>query len=163
MDAVRAFFENIKSSPKAEMLRAAEKRRRSVYEAAYRQAEDDFQHAEKEIAALEAEAMKVMLGEGTFSIELISKMMPKHRAKLEAAQIKMEELRQQMLDNSRAAKEDMREYERLMSWAGVFDKATNETKHMIICSLIDRVEVGAGYKITIHFKLTAEQYTGTAA
>lgn len=163
LDAMRAFFENIKSSPKAEMLHAAEQRRQSVYEAAYRQAEADFKHAEKEIAALEAEAMKVMLGEGTFSIELISKMMPKHRAKLEASQIKMEELRQQMLDNSKAAKEDMQEYERLMSWAGIFDMASNETKHMILCSLIERVEVGMGYKITIRFKLTAEQYTGTAA
>lgn len=41
--------------------------------------------------------------------------------------------------------------------------ASNETKHMILCSLIERVEVGMGYKITIRFKLTAEQYTGTAA
>ena len=45
----------------------------------------------------------------------------------------------------------------------MFDSAANETKHMIICYLIDRVEVGRGYQITIHFKLTADQFFGTIA
>ena len=163
LDAVHQFFENVKSSPKAEMLRSVSQQRHKAYAAAYKQAEVDFHQAEKEIAALEDEAMKAMLGEGTFDAEMIQRMMPKYRAKLEASQVRMDELRQQMEESESQSKEDLQQYERMMSWANVFDDACVETKHMIICNLIDRVEVGRGYKISIHFRLTVEQFTGEVA
>lgn len=163
IDAVRTFLRNVKSSPKAEMLRVAERRREGIQETAYQQAQADSQHAQKEIEALEAEAMRILIGEGSFSIEMINTMMAKHKAKLAAAQAKMEELRSAIEKSGDESKKDVQEYEQLLSWAGVFDKASNETKHMIICNLIDRVEVGRDYKISIHFKLTLQQYTGDAA
>ena len=51
----------------------------------------------------------------------------------------------------------------LIEWADLFDKANKETRHMILARLIERVEVGAGYKVTVKFKITYEQFLGIAA
>ena len=48
--------------------------------------------------------------------------------------------------------------EELLSWSACFDYANTETKHMILSRLFDRVEVGSGYKIQIHFKVAYEQF-----
>ena len=50
--------------------------------------------------------------------------------------------------------------DQLLSWAECYDRAEIETKHMIVARLIDRVEVGKGYKIHIRFKLSIEQFLG---
>ena len=36
-------------------------------------------------------------------------------------------------------------------------------REMILARLIERVEVGVGYKVTVKFKITYEQFLGTAA
>lgn len=51
----------------------------------------------------------------------------------------------------------------VIKWADQFDEANKETRHMILARLIDRVEVGAGYKIMVKFKITYEQFLGVAA
>ena len=38
------------------------------------------------------------------------------------------------------------------------DTAPLSQKRMILAEIIDRIEVGAGYKINIEFKLTARQF-----
>ena len=51
----------------------------------------------------------------------------------------------------------------VIKWADIFDEANKETRHMILARLINRVEVGAGYKIMVKFKITYEQFLGLAA
>lgn len=51
----------------------------------------------------------------------------------------------------------------LFEWAELFDEANKETRHMILARLIERVEVGTGYNVTIKFKITYEQFLGTVA
>lgn len=43
-------------------------------------------------------------------------------------------------------------------WANIFATVPMSQKRMILAEIIDRVEIGAGYKINIEFKLTARQF-----
>ena len=48
----------------------------------------------------------------------------------------------------------------LLSWAGRFDEASYEAKHLVISQLVDRIEVKSNYEVSIHFRITAEQFLG---
>ena len=50
----------------------------------------------------------------------------------------------------------------ILSWAGRFDDASYEAKHLVIAQLVDRIEIrkNDGYDITIHWRMTAEQFLG---
>ena len=84
--------------------------------------------------------------------------MPKQKALLEQAK---EEYQRVLLVNQAEEERlmDKRDqFNQTLKWADMFDAAPRETKHMILASLIDRVEVGSRYRIEIKFKLTARQF-----
>ena len=53
-------------------------------------------------------------------------------------------------------------YYGILSWASRFDDASYEAKHLVIAQLVDRIEIqkNEGYDITIHWRMTAEQFLG---
>ena len=50
----------------------------------------------------------------------------------------------------------------ILSWASRFDDTSYEAKHLVIAQLVDRIEIrkNDGYDITIHWRMTAEQFLG---
>ena len=90
-------------------------------------------------------------------------MMPKYREKRDAAQHRLEEAKANMEKEEATNRTAVTQVSNLIEWADLFDKANKETRHMILARLIERVEVGAGYKVTVKFKITYEQFLGTAA
>jgi len=57
-------------------------------------------------------------------------------------------------------KEARREIGELVSWAEAFDDAEPETRRMIIARLVERIDIGADYSISIRFRISMKQYTG---
>lgn len=51
-------------------------------------------------------------------------------------------------------------YITLKGWSTEFDLASTERKKMIIGRLIDRIEIGKGYDITIKMNMNYEQFVG---
>ena len=125
--------------------------------------EADFQQAYKEITALEEQTIKALTGENSIDVSIINAMMPKYKEKRDAAQRRLEEANANMEREKATNRAAVTQVSNLMEWADLFDKANKETRHMILARLIDRVEVGAGYKVTVKFKITYEQFLGTAA
>lgn len=104
-----------------------------------------------------------MTGESQLNLSIVNQMLMKHRAKLEVAQRTMDDAKAQMEEEQMNAKETKTQIDELFSWAECFDAANIETKHMIVARLIDRVEVGRGYKIHIKFKISIDQFLGQGA
>ena len=51
-------------------------------------------------------------------------------------------------------------YDEFLGWANEFDLATVQRKRAILAQLLEKVELGKGYKITIHVKGTYQQFLG---
>lgn len=51
----------------------------------------------------------------------------------------------------------------MVSWADAFDEADPETRKMIIARLVERIDIGADYSISIRFRISMKQYTGDVA
>ena len=127
---------------------------------AYKQAQKDCENAEKQVAALEEEAVKALTGESQLDLSVVNTMLVKHRAKLEAARTAMTEAQTRMEAEEQNAKAAKAQIGELISWAACYEKADIGTKHLIVGRLIERVEVSTGYKIHIKFKISLKQFLG---
>ena len=119
--------------------------------------------ATKAVAALEEQTIKALTGESQLDLGIINQLMPKQKAALEAAR---EEYQRILMVNQ--AEEETLEAKRLQAmkvaeWADIFYTAPMSQKRIILAELIDRIEVGRGYKLNTVFKITAQQFVNPDA
>ena len=117
-----------------------------------------MEKAAKAVAALEEEAIKALTGESQLDLAIINQLMPKQKATYEQARQEYERI---LLENQ--AEEDRLAAKRLqinktLEWAALFDETSREAKQMIISQIVERVDVGRDYQISVKLKLTAEQF-----
>ena len=160
---VRRIFETIKQKPEAALLARAREAHGGMHEVAYKQAEQDFREAQKQIVALEDQTIKYLTGENSVDINIVNGMMPKYREKLQNAQERMEEARTKMETEKKSAAEATQEVNDLLSWAKTFDEANLAAKHMIIARLIERIDISSDYEVQIRFRISVEEYMRIAA
>ncbi len=97
------------------------------------------------------QAIKALTGENSLDTSIVNSMMPKYREKTEQdAKVIMEQEKEQ-------SKEAGREIGDLVSWAEAFDEADSETRKMIIARLVERIDIGADYSISIRFRISIER------
>ena len=157
---VRLFLSKLEAVPKERLVELASARNEETYKVAYKQAQKDFENAQKQVTALEEEAVKALTGESQLDLSIVNQMLLKHRAKLEASQTAMEEAQARMQAEQENAKATKAQVDELLSWAECFDKADIGTKHLLVSRLIERVEVRTGYKMHIKFKISLKQFLG---
>ena len=158
LGVVRSFFVRISWVPEEAQVKAAMRREESYQAKALANAAATVDKAAKAVAAVESQAIKALTGISRLDLGIINQLMPKQKAALEAAR---EEYQRVLMVNQ--AEEEMLEVKRLQArkmaeWADIFATAPLSQKRMILAGIIDRIEVGAGYKINIEFKLTARQF-----
>ena len=157
---VKMFLSKIESVPRERLMELASARNEETYKVAFKQAQKDFENAEKQVTALEEEAVKALTGESQLDLSVVNSMLVKHRAKLEAAHTAMEEAQTRMQAEKENAKETKAQIDELLSWAECFEKADIGTKHLIVARLVERVDVSTGYKVHIKFRISLKQFLG---
>lgn len=160
--SVEAYFDNLMSIASTDALEMASARKCSVFEKAYNEARDAYDTAFREMHVLEEEAMKTLTGKGHLDISMINSMLPRYRSRLEDAEKAMIEAQQRLEQERTESSMAIRDYRQMLSWGEVFHNANTETKHMIMAQLIERVDIGSGYKINIKFRMSALQFLGEA-
>ncbi|MBQ6346605.1 MAG: recombinase family protein [Clostridia bacterium] len=160
---VRCFLGKLASRPREELLQMASARNTEMYKVALKQAEKEYENAQKQVTALEEEAVKALTGESALDLSVINTMIIKHRAKQDAAAQTIEEARARMEQEQMSQKETQAQIDEMLSWAGCYDKANIETRHMIIARIIEKVEVRANRKIHINFRISLDQFLGKSA
>ena len=158
LDAVCSFFTRIKRVPQADQVRAAMRREESTQAKALADAAAAVDRAAKAVSALEDQAIKALTGESQLDLGIINQLMPKQKAALESAR---EEYQRILLVNQ--VEEEALEVKRLQAqklaeWGQLFDSAPLAQKQMILAEIIDRIEVGRGYRVRVKLKLTARQF-----
>ena len=135
----------------------ASSRNQAVCEVALKQARKDYENAKKQVDALEDQAIKALTGENQLDLSIVNSMLIKHKAKMEEALAAMEEAEGQMNAAERNARATKSEIDEILSWTDRYDEISVEAKHMVISRLVDRIEVGNGYKVNIRLKVALEQ------
>lgn len=157
---VRQFFANLRVVPADQLVERACNRNAEMLRVAYRQAVSEFEKTQKQVSALEAEAVKALTGESQLDLSVVNSMLLKHRAQLDKDNQAVEEAKAKVEAEEKNRKATEAEVERLLTWAECYDEASYEAKHLIIAALVDRVEVNKDHEVKIHFKISAEQFLG---
>ena len=160
---VKKFLKRLASKPREALLEVASARNEKSYQAALDQAEKDYANAQKQVNALEEEAVKALTGESQLDLSVVNAMIIKHRARRDEAEQAIEEARERLEQEQITNKETQAQIDEMLSWVDCYDKANVETKHMIISRIIERVEIKARNKIHIKFKISLDQFMGKDA
>ena len=155
---VHKLLSGLSTKPKAELLGLAAARNEEMLRQSCKHAEKDYESALKQLNALEDETVKAIAGESSIDLSLLNGMLVKQRAKLDACEQIMEQARHTFETEKQSYQAANANICELLSWGACFDTANTETKHMVLSRLIDRVEVGSGYKIQIFFTVAYEQF-----
>lgn len=159
---VRRFFERLKSLPQASLFEASIERKRNVAELAYDRARTTHEGIQQTLENLYEQALAATSGKAGLSLEVINTLILKCQVQEQEAKKALDEAKARMDDELAMTQHTAESTKELLTWADCFDQVNMETQHMILTTLIDRIEVGRGYKLTIHYKVTPEQFFGEA-
>ena len=158
--AVKDFLRRISVIPREDLIALAGIREVRNAEVTHKQAVKDFEEAQRQISALEEEAMKALTGENKLDLGIVNNMIMKQKARLDAAAKAMEESKARLDAEKNQKRSNEIQVDEILTWASRFEDASYEAKHMVIAELVDRIEVKKGYEITICWRMTADQFLG---
>jgi chromosome segregation ATPase len=128
------------------------------YKAKQTKIKTDLAKLEKQHEKLEAEIPKALIGEGVFSPEQLSKAIQTVESQIAEQQERLDTLNTEMTDKKASMESIKPLYDSFKSWSEEFESCTMEQKKMIISQLIDRIEVGRDYKISLVMNMTYKQF-----
>ncbi|MBR6165239.1 MAG: hypothetical protein IKQ45_04865 [Clostridia bacterium] len=121
-----------------------------------------FGDAQRQVDALEAETLRALTSENQLDLSVVNSMLTKQKARLDAAAKAEEETKVQLEIEKNSKTVNEVRVDEMLTWATRFDEASYEAKHLVSAQLVDRIEIrkSTEYEISIHFRMTAEQFLG---
>ncbi len=89
---------------------------------------------------------------------MIAKQIRKSQKDLDDAKSEFAELQKERINETAEIRKLRSYYDDFRGWADEFDSAPLEIKRTILSQLIDRVEVGRKYAVTIKFNMSYQQF-----
>ena len=158
LEVVRELFASIRCAPRDKLL---EQKIRQEYQDKRKQKaalEKRLQDCEHALERYEAEALRCLDGESGFSKEMLARLTAKAEAELRVARQEYAKVLQEAEDDRELAQKIKECYRQFCGWAEEFELAPLARKRMILSELLEKVEVGKGYQVTVHVKLTYKQF-----
>lgn len=157
-ECIRAMFANIKDSPDEKVLKKHFTKEMQSYKAKQTKIKHDLTKLEKQQEKLEAEVPLTLTGESIYPPELLMKNIRSVEAQIAEQQEKLDTLNAEMTDKKASMESIKPLYDSFKGWSEEYDESTMEQKKMIIAQLVDRIEVGRDYKVSIVLNMTYQQF-----
>ena len=106
----------------------------------------------------EGEILKCLDGTSNFTEDMIAKQIRRYQQELDDAKAEYAELQNARLNEAAEIRKLRTYYDDFRGWAEEFDTAPLEMKRMILSQLIERVEVGRKYQVTIKLNMEYQQF-----
>ena len=157
-ECIRTMFANIKDSPDEKVLKKHFTKEMQSYKAKQTKIKHDLSKLEKQQEKLEAEVPLTLTGESIYPPELLMKNIRSVEAQIAEQQEKLDTLNAEMTDKKASMESIKPLYDSFKGWSEEYDESTMEQKKMIIAQLVDRIEVGRDYTVSIVLNMTYQQF-----
>lgn len=157
-DMVHEIFRRVKCLSKSEVLGASYAAKMSEQKAIIRKAQREYQKAENDLKGLRNEVVKAVNGESAFPLDLLSSLVKETEQKCAQLQETYQAVQAEADKNDVLMDELRATYNQFISWSNIYDTANIQTKKMIVCQLIERVDVFKGYELKVKFSISVEQF-----
>ena len=155
---VISLFKDIKSIPEQELITQQYIQRKNEHLATLSQLQSLKAQKEKELADYKSEVHKAIQGKSTWNAELLNELIVEARAEIEKLDGEIVSA-QELVDNAdSAAKEIKEQYDRILTWADMFEGSTLEGKKMIMWQVVEKVRIYRDYKFEVDLKPTIREF-----
>lgn len=150
-------FRKIKSEPYDKSIEQRIRQQDAEHNRQKQAAEKKIKAAQYKQQRYEDEVLKCLEGESAFSQEMLARLIA--QAEAEVNQAKDEYANLLKSNDHRATVQQIRNYyDEFLGWANEFDLASVPRKRVILAELFEKVEVGRGYKVTVHVKGSYKEF-----
>ena len=163
MDAVidkllRGIFERAKEVNEQDFIKKQTDTNTKQYQQQLTKAKAEYGKAVRELSKWEDLMLDSIEGNCVFTPEQIKRRMDTTQQKIDelAGQIAM--LQEQIAEASALADEVLKQHQRLLSWADLYDTAAPEEKRMIAAYIVKAVTLSRDYDIQVEFNISETQY-----
>lgn len=156
--AVLMLFARIKTIPESELVSAQYQRSMELCQTNLEQAQARYHEKSRELETYKAEVYKVIQGTSAWDQSVLNELISDTRKQMESASQEIAQAKALLEDCEQFMTGIYKDYNRILSWADVYNDSTTEAKRMILAQLIDRVTVWKGYRLEINFKISYEQF-----
>lgn len=162
LNVVRNYLDKIKKTPKDKALEIRYKKELSEKNKIRNELQKDHDKLRKRLTELSLEVGKSLCGENKFPVDVLAMSINSTKTEIENVDKKIAECDRALEEKSEVISKLDYYYEQFIAWANEFDKATQEQRKMIICQLIDEINVGRGYNIEIKMNASYGQFFSDA-
>ena len=155
---IRMKFAEIAAAPESEILNHQHKKEIELARIKLDQANAHLAEKQKDLSDYKAETLKVIRGQSNLSVELLNALVKETETMIALAQTRIDAA-QTEYESLLASVENLRqEYDRLLTWADLFDTCSFEAKKMIVAQFVKAVRVSRDYNIEIDFNVSFEEF-----
>ena len=155
---IRMKFAEIAAAPESEILNHQHKKEIELARIKLDQANAHLAEKQKDLSDYKAETLKVIRGQSNLSVELLNALVKETEMMIALAQTRIDAA-QTEYESLLASAENLRqEYDRLLTWADLFDTCSFEAKKMIVAQFVKAVRVSRDYNIEIDFNVSFEEF-----
>lgn len=155
---IRMKFAEIAAAPESEILNHQHKKEIELARIKLDQANAHLAEKQKDLSDYKAETLKVIRGQSNLSVELLNALVKETETMIALAQTRIDAA-QTEYDSLLASAENLRqEYDRLLTWADLFDTCSFEAKKMIVAQFVKAVRISRDYNIEIDFNVSFEEF-----
>lgn len=158
IEITKTILQNFKQTPKDATIEWRVNKHIFELQKAEKEKDAKLKKQQNQLITLQAEVGKCLLGESSFTEDVLAASIQASKDEIEQSLIELSEIKDE-LENQTITKENInRYYDEFDSWVGEFEKATRERKRMILVELYDRIEVHKEYKITVYVSPKYKQF-----
>ena len=155
---VRYQLSRISAASGAEIVAKQNEKAIELAKARYNVASAQLADKQKELADYQAETIKVIRGESRLDIDRLNDLVSKAKQEIQTLTTTVDAAKLELEQRLASSDVEMQEYERIKSWADLYDTCTFYEKKMIISQFIKSVYVYRDYTLEIEFNVSFEDF-----
>lgn len=155
---IRYQFSKISASAENEVVAEQHKKAIELAKARHKLTCMQLSEKQRELEDYRAETIKVIRGESKLSIDLLNSLIAESETAIQELTATAEAAKAELDKRISDSKEEQAEYEKLRSWADLYDNCTFAAKKMIVSQFIKAVYVYRDYMLEIEFNVSFDQF-----
>ena len=151
---VRYQLSRIRVSAKDSLIAEQHEKAAALARSRYKMSAMRLEEKQKELSDYEAETINVIRGKSRLNVDLLNSLVAKCKEEIAELSQEVDAQKADMERQLESAAQEQAEFEKLESWADLYDNCTFEAKKMIVSQLIKAVYVYRDYRLEVEFRVS---------
>lgn len=151
-------FSEILAASESEILSAQHEKEIELARSKYELANSYYLEMQKELKDYKSETLKIIRGQSKLNIDLLNSLVVETETKINEAQKDLDAADEELKTLLKSSEGLKREYDRLLSWADLYEQSSFQAQKMIVSQFIKSVRIGRDYDIEVDFNVSFEEF-----